>query len=113
VALRGRFPEGIGEEQTGHLAGSLRVRASKTPQRRRWHPLTATEFLLHVHHVVAASAVRRCRSVMPSTPPPGTSRQALTPWDAGLTETLPKIGLQVEEEHLIDDLVEDLAVLAE
>ena len=49
------LPRGIGEEQTGHLAGTAPGSCEQAPQRRRWHPLTATEFLPHVHHLVAAS----------------------------------------------------------
>jgi uncharacterized protein (TIGR02679 family) len=70
---------------------------------RPWH-LNARDYQDAVEHLA-----NRCR--LPCLPArPGSLS---TPWDTGLPETMSKIGLQVEEEHLIDDLVEDLAALAE
>jgi hypothetical protein len=55
-------PKTLARSKPGNLPGWLRTRASKSPQRRCWHPLTAMEeFLPHIHHLGAAAKGRRCR----------------------------------------------------
>ena len=45
MAVRGRFPRRIlAKRKPGNLPGWLRVRTTKSPQRRYCHPLTAREF---------------------------------------------------------------------